>query len=126
MTLPSLDGRHILVVEDEFFVALDLEQSLQDAGATVVGPAPTVADALALIEGEPALDAAVLDVNLGGEMAFSLADRLLAEGVPLVLSTGYNQADLPARLSHVPRLEKPIDPDQVTQEIRRFIQARPA
>ena len=61
-------GRRILVVEDDFFVADEVTHGLRRHGAEVVGPAPTVAAALALLDGAAALDGAALDVNLGGEM----------------------------------------------------------
>ena len=108
MTLPSLEGRRVLVVEDEYMLVMDLEESLRAAGATVVGPVPSVAEAMALIDAEGALDAAVLDVNLGGEMVYPLADVLLGAGVPIAFVTGYSRRDLPERFHHVPRFEKPV------------------
>lgn len=88
MTRGGLSGRRILVVEDEALLALYLEDMLADLGADVVGPSCTLAAGLALAEAE-ALDAAVLDVNLGGARSFPVADRLRARGVPYVFATGY-------------------------------------
>ena len=121
MTLPSLEGRRVLVVEDEYMLVLDLEESLRAAGATVVGPVPSVAEAMTILDEEEALDAAVLDVNLGGEMAYPVADRLLALGVPFVFATGYGEADIPARLGHVPRCEKPVDLARVAQALAQAV-----
>ena len=87
---PNLAGRRILVVEDEFLLALDMETHLEAAGAEVVGPVPSLGDAALLLAIAPRLDGAVLDVNLGGEIledappetdddrsaALSLADRV--------------------------------------------------
>ncbi|WP_439594341.1 HWE histidine kinase domain-containing protein [Falsiroseomonas sp.] len=88
--LARLAGRRILLVEDEPLVALDLEETLRGLGCEVAGPAATLAEALRLAE-TPRLDAAVLDVNLGGQAAFPVADLLLAQGVPVVFATGYSE-----------------------------------
>lgn len=92
--MTSLQGRSILVVEDEYLIAEDIRAELERAGATVVGPAPSVRKALRLIESEP-VDAAVLDVNLGREMSFPIAEALKARAVPFLFSTGYNSTDVP-------------------------------
>ena len=92
VAITVLTDRRILVVEDEFLLMEDLCRDLQDAGAVVVGPAPSVAQALALIETEPAIDAAILDVNLGGEMAFPVADALQRRDCPFVFTTGYSDS----------------------------------
>jgi CheY-like chemotaxis protein len=107
--LSPLNGRRILVVEDEYMIAADLSLSLEELGAVVVGPAGSVADALALAAGEPELDAAVLDVNLGSEKAFPVADALLARGVPFVFATGYDDWIIPAGYQDAPRFQKPVD-----------------
>ncbi|TIQ25766.1 MAG: response regulator, partial [Mesorhizobium sp.] len=82
-----LSGLRILVVEDTFLVALDLSDELTDAGCDVVGPAPSVQEALEQIDGVE-LDGAVLDVNLHGERSFPLAEHLAARDVPFVFLTG--------------------------------------
>jgi CheY-like chemotaxis protein len=105
--LPLHDCR-ILVVEDEFFLVMDLERDLAKAGAVVIGPAPSVDQALAVIGSEPQIDAAVLDVNLMGETAYPVADELLARGIPFVFATGYGEGELDARFAQIPCFEKPI------------------
>ena len=102
-------GRRILVVEDDTMLADDLRRDLGKQGAEVVGPVPTVADALELVAREGPLDAAVLDVNLRGERVFPVVDALRARGVPLAFTTGYEQWALPDAYADVPRCEKPID-----------------
>lgn len=108
----------VLAVEDEYFIAEELEAALRNAGATVVGPAPSVAAALDLLEGGPAPEAALLDVNLAGEMVYPVADRLTARGVPFLFITGYDQSAVPERYAGVRRLEKPFEPRDVLREIR--------
>lgn len=89
----SLAGWRILVVEDEPLLAIEVEQTLRAAGSEVLGPAGTLAEALRLVgEGDGGrLDAAVLDVNLGGQAAFPVADLLVRRGVPVVFATGYGE-----------------------------------
>ena len=103
----GLAGRRVLVAEDDYLIADALCQGLEAAGAEVVGPAPDVAAALALLA-EGTVDAAVLDVNLGGEMAWPAADALLARGVRFVFATGYDASVIPARYAGVTCCEKPV------------------
>lgn len=108
MTDAPLAGKRILVVEDDYLIAKGLVRDLQQAGADVVGPAPTGAQALTLIEAGP-LDGAVLDINLRGEMAYSVADALVERSVPFVIATGYSAEALPARYASIPRCDKPVE-----------------
>jgi CheY-like chemotaxis protein len=100
-----------LVVEDEFLIAMDLELLLERQGWRVLGPAATVAEALHLLEqGEEPPDAALLDVNLRGELVTPVAERLRARGVPFVLASAYNPVDLGApTLAGVVNVGKPTD-----------------
>lgn len=118
----GLEGRRILVAEDEFFLAMDLEDMLRDVGAVVVGPVATVAQALLVLDEGHRIDLAVLDMNLGGDMVFPVADRLRAADIPLIFATGYGQGDLPARFTGVPRFEKPVDLSRIVQALRRVSQ----
>ncbi|HEY2532094.1 MAG TPA: response regulator [Xanthobacteraceae bacterium] len=83
----------VLVVEDQFMIALDISQQLTEVGFEVVGPAPSVAKALRLVE-EAGCDVAVLDVNLGSETSEPIASRLRACGKPFVVLTGYSTDNL--------------------------------
>lgn len=101
-----LNGCRVLVVEDEYFIADDMADMLTRYGAEVVGPAPTLDNAMDLL-GREAIDCAVLDVNLRGQMAYPLADELGRRGVPFVFATGYDPAVVPKAYSQVPRWQKP-------------------
>lgn len=104
----TLTGRRVLVVEDETLIAMDLCYTLDDEGATVVGPVASVEDALLLMDAGQAVDAAVLDISLGdGNDVFSLADLLSARGVPYIFSTGYDDTLIPSRYRDVPMCRKP-------------------
>ena len=119
----SLDRRRILVVEDEYLLAVEIALELEDKGAVVLGPAPSVEQALALLDDGPLPDGAILDVNLGGEPVFTVADALIGHGVPLVFTTGYDAAALPERFARVPRCEKPINIGRVTAALRDAMRA---
>ncbi len=105
----ALRGKRLLVVEDEYLIAVDLACLLEDRGVVVVGPAGSVGDALQLISREGALDGAVLDVNLGRERAYPIADALRERGVPFVFATGYDEWILPDAYREAPRCGKPVD-----------------
>lgn len=104
----ELSGLSILVVEDQYMLATDVAQALRNAGARVLGPVPDLEAGLALVR-QNQLDAAVLDVNLQGEMSFAIADILRERGIPFLFATGYGGWALPARYQDVKRLEKPFD-----------------
>ena len=113
----------ILVVEDEYLLADELAQELADAGAEVLGPAPTIELALAALAEKAAPDGAILDVNLGGVPVFPLADTLIERGVPLIFTTGYDPDTLPERFANVPKCGKPINVARITAAIERAIHA---
>lgn len=103
----NLAGLRVLVVEDEMMVSMLIEDMLEDLGCKVVGPASRLDEALALA-GEAELDCAVLDVNLGGQSIFPLADLLRAKGAPFAFATGYGDAGLRDVDKGSPVLQKPF------------------
>ncbi|MBX3480527.1 MAG: PAS domain-containing protein [Caulobacter sp.] len=110
----GVDGLNLLIVEDATLLALELEAGLTEAGARVVGAAADVEEALVLAEGD--LDAAVLDVNLGGQMIGPVAERLQARGIPFVFATGYGEQRMPA-LFNAPVVRKPYDIQQIVRAV---------
>jgi len=105
----SLSGTRVLVVEDEYFIADDVRRILSAAGAEVVGPVATVASAQQAID-RANFDCVVLDLNLQGESAIPVADRLVADGHVFAIATGYGSPAIPEHLRGLPRIEKPYDP----------------
>jgi two-component system, response regulator PdtaR len=107
---PRPDGRLVLVVEDEFLIAMDLALLLQEHGWRVLGPAATVAEALRLLADERP-DVALLDLNLRGELVTPVAEELRVQDVPFVLASAYDSRGLTAvaALAEVPNLGKPTD-----------------
>ena len=104
-----LAGLRVLVVEDEALVAMLLEDYLTDLGCIVVNVAGTLAHGLTLVN-DPALtiDGATLDINLGGEAVFPIADVLAERGIPFVFASGYGIAGLAARFAGCPVIAKPF------------------
>ena len=114
---PDLTGRHILIAEDEHIVAESMGRMLRLWGAQIVGPAATVDQALELLRTAAKVDAAMVDINLRGVRAYSLADDLIARGVPFVFATGYSTPIIPERYRHVPVLQKPFEPEDITRAL---------
>ncbi|MDX8523663.1 response regulator [Mesorhizobium sp. MSK_1335] len=115
-----LSGLTVLVVEDVFMLAEDLSDQLTQAGCTVIGPAPTVAEALQRIEGV-ALNGAVLDVNLRGEPSFPLAEHLALGNVPFIFLTGYDSVTVfPDKFRDAPKLTKPVNYNVLVEAVSRF------
>jgi CheY-like chemotaxis protein len=115
----ELAGMRILVAEDEFFIALVVEETLHDLGVTVLGPYPDLAQATEAATREK-FDGAVLDINLGGEMVYPLAERLQRNGIPFVFTTGYAAADLPERFRVFEILRKPVDARRLTEAVHHM------
>ena len=103
----SFTGLRVLVVEDEMMVSMLIEDMLTDLGCTVVGPASRLDEAMELAK-ENGLDCAVLDVNLGGQPIFPLADLLRETGRPFAFATGYGDAGLRDVDRGSPVLQKPF------------------
>lgn len=101
-----LQGVKVLVVEDEFLLALMLEEDLVAEGAGVLGPFSRLETARAAAA-QGGYDVAVLDVNLADAMVFPLADDLVSRGSPFVFLTGYDAAQLPERFRSTSRIAKP-------------------
>lgn len=88
MAGPTLKGKRILVLEDDFLIAMLIEEALLDEGCEIIGPVDNVTRALALAE-TAFLGGAVLDVNVAGVIAFPVAEALEARNVPFIFVSGY-------------------------------------
>lgn len=117
---PRFDGLCVLVVEDEYLVALLLAEDLRSAGCIIAGPHVSLAAASAAALNEP-FDLAILDVNLNGEMVYPLAEQLADRGIPLVFLTGYDVGHFPERFRTAPRAAKPHDRTALLREIARAL-----
>ena len=102
-------GQHkqILVVEDEFLIAIHVADIMAELGYGVIGPVGDIRQALALIN-EGGLDGAILDVNLSGQLVFPVAAALAACEVPFILTSGYDVMGLPVEWRDRPVMRKPV------------------
>lgn len=112
-----LAGLRVLVVEDDYFIADEICTTLRNNGAEVLGPSPDVEHGLHVVKSEH-IDCAVLDINLHGSLAFSLAGELRHRGTPSIFTTGYDRSVLPETFSGSVRLEKPIDLTALLRAVR--------
>jgi DNA-binding NtrC family response regulator len=104
-----LSGRRILIAEDEGLIAVELESTLQSFGCEVVGPVSSVEDVMRHVD-QNRPDGALLDVNLRGEKIFRILPRLAELGVPVVISSGYDDPKaFPSEFRDLPRISKPFD-----------------
>ena len=109
MQTPPLDGLHVLVLEDEFLIAMDLEQLCRDHGAANV----TISRSLDGLS-EPRFDAAIVDLRLGGVSTLDFAQRLAGDGIPFVFATGYGPTEeLVARFPDISVVTKPYVGDEL-------------
>lgn len=98
----------IMIVEDEYWTAMDMATQVEDRGGAVTGPSASVSEAMALLHGRDCPDAAILDVKLQGAEVYALADVLKQRGIPFVFATAYDAKALPSRFAGVPHYEKPM------------------
>lgn len=119
-----LTGRRVLAVEDEMLVLMNIETALGDFGCSAICSAGSVAEALELIA-EQSFDAAILDVNLGGEKSYPVADALASLGVPFVFSTGYSDHGDRVDLEDRPVLRKPYTRAALLAAFERMVPHEP-
>lgn len=110
---PILTSKRILIVEDEYELATEMQAEFASQGAMVVGPVPSVKEALSLMIATPAIDGAVIDINLGGEMAFPLAEVLRKRNVPFVFVSGYSHSIVPNEFLDIKFYSKPVEIDDI-------------
>jgi len=113
MGAQPLDGQRILLVEDNFGIAKSLAMLFQRYGAIIVGPAGTVEDAMALIEAEPHIDGAVLDVNVRDQLVYPVAEALRERRTRMVFVTGYDRDYIAPEFADIPCMLKPWNAEQL-------------
>jgi CheY-like chemotaxis protein len=127
-----LAGKRCLVLDDEFLIAMDIQQLLESAGATVVC-ASNAQNALAICASEPPFDVAVLDVKLSDGRASKnhaatsagVAAHLAKQAIPFVFLTGMAPRDIPALLfPDAPVVEKPYSSDALLDAVARALETR--
>jgi CheY-like chemotaxis protein len=118
-----LHGLSVLVVEDNGLLCCVLEETLREAGCEVVGPFARLPEAM---EAVPALhvDAALLDINIRGQLVSPLAEHLIGRGIPFILTSAYQPRDLPNALRSAVQLTKPFTGTDVLERLSELVAAR--
>jgi PAS domain S-box-containing protein len=115
----GIEGKRILVVDDEPLIAMDIATSLDDDGCVVVGPASTVEKALTLID-TAAIDAALLDANLAGDPVDVLAAALTRRKIPFAFVTGYGREGLPKAFQKAALIKKPFQRSHLVEIVHQL------
>ncbi|RZJ98040.1 MAG: response regulator [Novosphingobium sp.] len=111
-------GKRVLIVEDEAMVALELQYAFEDEGAEIVGPAQTLARALATVSQDHEIDVALLDVDLAGENIYPVADLLRQRGVPFAFHTGHgSRSEIGALFPGATTFMKPALPEALIEHL---------
>ncbi len=113
-----LKDLRVFVAEDEMLLAIDLCETLERAGAIVIGPARSLAAARSLVQSGEAFDVALIDLNLAGETATPVALALEARGVPVIIATGYLASEIPHELRGMRLCPKPLCGNVVIRVLR--------
>lgn len=112
MTDRALSGCRIVIVEDDYYQAQDSREILERAGAKVIAVSARVPSLAGLLD-EGRVDAALIDINLGGALSFDFARELGRHGIPFAFLTGYDAGILPEDLADRPCLSKPAEAGRV-------------
>ena len=121
--MPDHDRMRVLVVEDEWMLAFAIAALVKRLGCDVVGPAGHVREAEALGR-EATVDAAILDINLHGEMTFPIARVLKERDLPFIFLTGYDSAVVPKEYAAAPVLQKPFSDEELTSVLQQLLDRR--
>tara|TARA_R110000787_G_scaffold269107_1_gene375796 strand:+ start:642 stop:1040 length:399 start_codon:yes stop_codon:yes gene_type:complete len=114
----------ILIVEDEILIAMDLEDMVAEMGGTAIASAYNIQTAIRLAESIEA-DAAILDVDVAGQLVFPVADILAARGIPFLFNTGHSAEDvLRARYQSAPICRKPTLPRQLKMALQQLLHSQ--
>ena len=113
----------LLIVEDEFLLSTVLAADLRAAGYDVLGPYPTLAAALAAVQSET-FDAAILDINLKGQLVYPVAEELVRRHIPFLFLSGYALVNMPERFRAYPRIAKPADGTMLLRAVQNMLRGR--
>jgi CheY-like chemotaxis protein len=120
-----LTGCRILVVEDEMLVLMNIEMALEDLGCSAITATSSVAGAISLIA-QQSFDAAIIDVNLGGDKSYPVADKLTERGIPFAFSTGNGDHGDRSDLDDRPVLKKPYLTADLVAVLEKLMADKPS
>lgn len=116
----ALSDRRIVILEDDYYQAEDCRHILEGAGATIIAISATVPDLAELLAKGP-VDAALIDINLGGGHSFDFARELNAAGIPFAFLTGYDASILPDDLTGSACISKPADASRLIEVLASLL-----
>lgn len=122
--LPAGAKRRVLLVEDEAIVGMMMRDILLEHGLFVIGPCCSLREAMSSV-GTAEVDCAILDLNLGGEPVYPVAEILLARGIPFLFVTGYGRESIDERFKGVSILQKPVVREGLEQQLRLILGTEP-
>ncbi len=102
-------------------IARDLDDLLSSQDIKILGPAGSMDQALALVENNDTIHAALLDINLRGEAVYGLVDRLMDRQIPVIFVTGYDAESIPSPYRHIRRYEKPMPLVQIVVALEELL-----
>lgn len=120
MTDQTLTGYRIVILEDDYFQAYECKDMLEEAGAQVIAASATIPD-LDSLKARGAIDAVLIDINLGHEVTFDFARDLIRSAIPFAFLTGYDPAMLPADLADCPYISKPADGERIVAMVAALV-----
>lgn len=100
---------------------MDLTEAFEQAGARIIGPVSSIDGAMSLLQSEEEIHLGILDLNLGGQLAYPLAEALLRRGIPFLFSTGYDVEEIPSEFKDVIRLTKPATGDEAVAKAKSLL-----
>lgn len=115
-----LDGARVLILEDDYYLATDLQRAMEEAGAVVIGPFSREADVGPSL-GSDRPDCAFIDINLGGGPSFEVPRELMRIDVPFAIVTGYDEDTIPSEFAVVRKFEKPIHARMAVDVARQLL-----
>ena len=121
MICGELEGKRVLLVEDNGLLSYVLEQTLREAGCVVIGPYGRLHDAM-VAANRRTIDVALLDVELRGEIVSPLANQLRERRIPFLLASAYQPVDMPRSLQSAARLRKPFTDTDVLSGLAALLQ----
>lgn len=117
-----LQGMRVLVVEDDSLICMMIEEFLGDLGCKVVATAAQLDEGLGMAT-TTAIDVAVLDINLDGQLSYPIAQALRGRAIPFLFATGYGRSGVPQDFAGVPVLSKPFGMDELHRALHRAMAA---
>jgi PAS domain S-box-containing protein len=117
-----LPGTRVLLVEDEYLLAMELDELFNSHACQVIGPFGDLTHATQAARQET-IDVAILDINLKGVVVYPLAEELLRRGIPFLFLSGYDSSNLPEQFRSVLRISKPFDPTDLVKQVQMLIVA---